>query len=308
MHSTLNPKPTDPDDVLVVAPDIVLVAHADKSDPAHDAISRPWDPQTRIGSDFSAGPSVPPVDTTFRAAAIDNVQNNVQVPADRPSIGARAIRAFIGFLLALCIGVAGIAWQSYGDAAKQMIARWAPQLVLTSSPPLENPGLPEQPNPPAVQASAAKAAPPQPAPLARTAPEGVAPANAALSPEAAQLLQSLGQEIEQLKASIALLKASQEQMSRDIAKVSEVRASEVKAFEQNLRPRISAISAPPRRPAVALAHRPMPPPYPPSQAAAVPPPLPQAAAPYVPQQPAPPPQAAAQPQDEPVPRPPMPVR
>jgi hypothetical protein len=308
MHSTLNPKQTDPDDLLVVAPDIVLVAHADKSDPAHDAISRPWDPQTHTGSDFSAGPSVPPVDTTFRAAAINTVQNNVRVPGDRPSIGARAVRAFIGFLLALCIGVAGIAWQSYGDTAKQMIARWAPQLMLTSSPPLEKPGLPEQPNPPAVQASAAKAAPPQPAALAQTASEGVAPTAAALSPAAAQLLQSVGQEIEQLKASIAQLKATQEQMSRDIAKVSEVKASEVRASEQNLRPRISAISPPPRRPAVAPAHRPMPPPYPPSQAAAVPPPLPQAVAPYVPQQPEPLPQVTAQPQDEPVPRPPMPVR
>jgi hypothetical protein len=309
MHSTLNPTQTDPDDILVVAPDIVLVAHADKSDPAHDATSRPWDPQIPAGSDVSAGPSVPPVDTTFRAAAINTVQNNVRVPGDRPSIGARAIRAFIGFLLALCIGVAGVAWQSYGDAAKQMIARWAPQLTLTSSPPLENPGLPEQPNPPAVQASAAKAAPPQPPALAQTASEGVA----ALSPAAAQLLQSVEQEIEQLKARIAQLKASQEQMSRDIAKVSEVKASEVKASEvraseQNLRPRISAISPPPRRPAVAPAHRPMPAPYPPAQAAAVPPPLPQAVAPYVPQQPEPPPQARAQPQDEPVPRPPMPVR
>jgi hypothetical protein len=308
MHSTPNPKHADPDDVLVVAPDVVLVAHADKSDPAHDAISRPWDAQTRIGSDFSAGPSIPPVDTTFRAAAVSNVRG----PGGRPSIGARAIRAFMGFLLALCIGLAGFAWQSYGDAAKQMIARWAPQLALTSSPPLENPGLPEQPNPPAVQASAAKATPPQPPALAQTTPERVAPA-AALSPEAAQSLQSMGQEIEQLKASIAQLKASQEQMSRDNAKVSEAKVSEAKASEvrpseQNLRPRISAISPPPRRPAVAPVHRPMPPPYPPSQAAAVPPPLPQAVAPYVPPQPEPLPQVTAQPQDEPVPRPPMPVR
>ena len=40
MHSTLNQKQTDdPHDILVVAPDVVLVAPADKelSNPAHDA-------------------------------------------------------------------------------------------------------------------------------------------------------------------------------------------------------------------------------------------------------------------------------
>jgi len=43
--------------------------------------------------------------------------------------------------------VAAIVWQSsYGDAAKQIIARWAPQLVPTSSLPLENPGLSGQPS------------------------------------------------------------------------------------------------------------------------------------------------------------------
>ena len=183
---------------------------------------------------------------------------------DRP-----AVRGFTGLLLAACICVAAIAWQSpYGDAAKQIIARWAPQLVLTSSLPLENLGLPAQPSPPTVQAAAAQTAPPQPAPLAQTAPEDVAPTAAALSPELTQLLQSmardiatLGQALEQLQASQAQmardnanaaeqLKASQEQMARVIA-----RASEAKAAEQNLRPRISA---PPPRPTATPTRRPVP--------------------------------------------------
>jgi hypothetical protein len=325
MQSTPNPNQTEPDDLLVIAPDIVLVARADKefSNLAHDAMSRPWDSQTHMASDFSAGPSVLPVDTTFRAAAVDNAQ----VPGDRRSIVARAMRACIGFLLAVCIGVASIVWQSYGDAAKQIVARWVPQFALTSSSPQDNPGLPEQPSPPAVQASAAKAAPPQPVPSAQTAtaPEGVAPAGAALSPESTQVLQSMAgdlahaeQEIEQLKASIAQLKASQQQISRDSAKVSEARVAEAKASEakasgakasgakasgakaseQNLRSRLSAAV---RRSAAAPARKPMPP-FPPSQAAAAPP---QAAAPPVPQQQ---PQTTAQPQAELVPRPPMPVR
>jgi hypothetical protein len=304
MHSTLNPNQTDPDDVLVITPDVVLAARPDR---AHDAMSRASDSQAHMASDFSAGPSVLPVDTTFRAAAV----NNVQVPGDRPSIGARAIRACIGFLLAVCIGVASIVWQSYGDTAKQIVARWVPQFALTSSSPQENPGLPEQASSPPGQASAANAAAAQPASPGRTAPEGAASTSAALSPESTQLLQSMAgdlahaeQEIEQLKASIAQLTASQQQMSRDVAKVSEAKAeakvAEARVSEQNLRSRLSAAV---RRSAAASARKPMPP-YPPSQAAAAPP-LPQTVAPAVPQQQ---PQTTTQPQAELVPRPPMPVR
>ena len=313
MQSTLNQRPTDPyadphDDVLVARIDEEL------SKLAHDAMRDPLDPQTHMGSDFSAGPAVPPVDTTFRPAAVNQ--------GLRPSFGVRAIRAFIGFLLAVCIGVAGVVWQAYGDAAKQMIARWTPQLVATSSPPPESPGLPEQPNPPAVQANAAKAAPPQPAPPAQAAAEGVAPAAAA--PESAVLLESMARELASARQEIDQLKASQEQMSREIAKAkayeakaslakasqtkaSQTRASQTRASEQNLQPRISAL---PPRSAAAPVRRPLPPSYPPPQAAAAPV-LPPAPAPYVPRQPEPPPQATAQPQAEPelspVPRPPMPV-
>jgi hypothetical protein len=297
MHSTLKPKPTDdPHDVLVVAPDVVQVAPADQelSNLLHDAARYLSDAQTHTGSDVPAGLPLPPVDTTFRPA-----NNNVQVRDDRASIGRRAVRGLTGFVLVACIGAAAIAWQSSGNVAKHIIAKWAPNFILTSLLPLENPGLPEQPIPPAIQASAAKAALPPPAPLAQTAPEGVAPTAAALSPESARLRQSMagdlatvGQEIEQLKASIEQLRASQEQMSRDIAKASE---------QNHLRPRISA------RPAAAPARKPMPP-FPPPQQAAAAPTSPQAAAPYVPRQPDPQPQATAQPETEPVPRPPMPVR
>lgn len=302
MQSTLNQRPTDPyadphDDVLVARIDDEL------SKLAHDAMRDPLDPQPHMGSDFSAGPAVPPVDTTFRPAAVNQ--------GLRPSFGVRAVRAVIGFLMAVCIGVAGVVWQAYGDAAKQMIAKWTPQFVATSSPPPENPALSEQPNPAAVQANAAKAAPPQPAPPAQAAPEGVAPAAA---PESAVLLESMARELASARQEIDQLKASQELMSREIAKArayeakaSLAKASQTKASEQNLRPRISAL---PPRSVAAPVRRPMPPSYPPPQAAAAPV-LPPAPAPYVPRQPEPPPQVTAQPQAEPelspVPRPPMPV-
>jgi hypothetical protein len=48
---------------------------------------------------------------------------------DRPSRRRPASRRFARFLLAICIGVAGtLAWQSYGDATKQIIATRAPDL------------------------------------------------------------------------------------------------------------------------------------------------------------------------------------
>jgi hypothetical protein len=307
MHSTLKPKQTDdPHDIVVVAPDAVAVAPADQelSSLLHDAARRLSQAQARAGSDVPAGAVVPPVDTTFRPSAV----NDVLVPGRLRSIGRSAMRAFAAVLLTTCIGVAGIAWQHYGDAAQQMIAQLAPQLALTSSLPPEKPALSAQPVPPVVQAEAANPAPPQPLPPAQTAAQGVAPSAAALPAESAQLLQSMardlasvGQEIGQLKASIEQLKASQQQISRDIAKApeakaSEAKASEIKAAEQNLRPRIAA---PPPRPAPAPARKPMPPPPPP-----------QAGAPSVPRQIEPPPQATAQPQAQElssVPRPPMPL-
>ena len=304
MHSTLNRKQTDSHDLLVIAPDVVQVAPADQelSKLLHQAARYRSDTQTRAASDFPVSPTAPPVDTMFRPASVNDVLGS----GHRWSMARRAVRGFIALLLAACIGAAAIAWQSHGDAAKEMIARWAPQLDLTSSPAPKN-RVPTQPSPPAVQASAAKAADPKPsppAPPAETAPEDAAPAAAAPSPDSAQLLHSmardlasLGQEVEQLKASMEQLKASQQQMFRDVAKAS----------EQNLRTRISA---PPPRSAAARAHKPMSS-VPPRRAAAAPA-LPQAAAPYdVPQQPEPPQTTTVRPAEPELssePRPPMPVR
>jgi hypothetical protein len=319
MHSTLTPKPSDdPHDVVVVTPDAVRVAPSDDelSNLLHQAARYRSDTQTHTASDVPAGPPIPPVDTTFRPAAA----NDVEVLGDRRSIGSRVVRAFTALLLAGCIGAAAIAWQASGDLAKKLITKWAPQFVLTSLLSPEKPGLSAQPAPPAIQAGAAEAAPPQPAPLAQTAPEGVAPTAAVLSPESASMardLATVGQEIEQLKATIEQLKASQQQMSREIAKASEQnkasenQASELnKASEQNLRAKTAAISASPPHSAAARARKPMPP-FPPPQAAAAPT-LPQTAAPYLSRQVEPEPQATAQPQADPelasVPRPPMPIR
>jgi hypothetical protein len=204
-------------------------------------------------------------------------------------VSTRVIRGLAGLLLAIGIGIAGYIWEAYGEAARESIAALLPQSTATPSP-SENAEAPQQPDQPS-QASEAVSPPTQPAAQSQTTASNGAPA--APVPDQTQLLQSmsrdlasLGQELEQLKTSVAELKANQDQMSRDIAKVS----------EQSQRLRVSAL---PPRPAAAAPHRP-PPSFRPAQAAAAPIAPPPAAA-YVP----PPPPAA--PVNPDVPRPPLPV-
>ena len=321
MHSMLNPNRSDPHDVFVDAPDVVPAAYAESAHYPHDATRGPSDPQAYVESEFSTVPPVPPVDTTFRATDVNNVKGR----RIRPSMGVRAMRGVIGFLLAVCIGVAGALWQSHGDVATATIAKWIPQLVPASSPPPESPALAEQRSSSADQASvAATTAPPQPATAAQAAPDSTASTAAAAAVPVsdsgqlqamAQDLASARQEIEQLKASVAQLKASQDQMSRDVAKGSEVRTSEQTPRPRALAPPPRPLAVPPPRPVAAPVRRPAPAPLQrPSQASVAPayPVYPQTAAPPpAPRQVEPQPLAPAQPQVEPqvssVLRPPMPV-
>ena len=187
MQSTLNPKPSDdPHDVLEVAPGVVLVAPAGADEEISNllraAARQHSDPQVRQEPDFSASPPVPPVDTTFRAAA---AADTVKVSRRRRMMGARAIRGIVGFLLAVGLGVAASAWQAYGDAAQEMIANWTPQRVIALLLPQQNPA-PAQPAPPAADATQANAAAAQPSPPAQAAGDAVAPAAAPSSAESAR--------------------------------------------------------------------------------------------------------------------------
>ncbi len=242
MDTALNPKQSDPRHALVARADEGL-AHA------YEQITR-------------AGEEIARAEEQLSRLEHNGARRTVQ--RKRPWYRGPAVRGFTGLLLAACIGAAAIAWQSpYGDTAKEMIARWTAQGVVTSLPP-ESPELSAQPNPPALEATAARTASEQPAPPAPTAAEDVAPT--ALSPELTQLLQSmtrdlatLGQAIEQLRASQAQLardnantaqqlRASQEQIARVTARTSE-------ASGQNLRARISAPSP---RPTASPTRKPVP--------------------------------------------------
>ena len=147
------------------------------------------------------------------------------------SLGRRASRQLVRFLVVSCIGVAAtLTWQSYSDTVRAMIAKSSPQLGWLA---------------------------PQTELAVRTTPDVVAPA-AAASPDFQRLalgLASVRQTVEQLAAQLA---AGQQQMAGDIAKL--------KADEQEILHKLSA--APPRPPA-APAPKPAavtPPPSPSTQA------------------------------------------
>jgi hypothetical protein len=263
MDTTLNLKQTDPQHVLVTRADEELAHAYEQITRADEQIARADEQLSKLEHEAAGHPS------DHRQTRMNKLR--AAVPGNRPSLGGRAVRGFTGLMLAAGVCVAAIVWQSsYGDAVKQIVARWAPQFIATTSLPLENPGLPAQPSPLAVQAVAAETAAPQPAPLAQTVPEDVVPTVAALSPELTQLLESMALDLATLRLGIEQLKASQEQMARDNAKAAEqlkasheqmasdnaktaeqLKASQeqmardiAKASEQNLRPKI----APPPRP------------------------------------------------------------
>jgi len=146
---------------------------------------------------------------------------NDQFPSKRPSLGKRASRALARFLITFCIGVAAtLAWQSYGSAAREMIASSSPQLSWLA---------------------------PQAA-RAQTLPNMVA--SAAPSPDQQQLkamllgLAAMRQSVDQLAAQLA---AGQEQMTREITLL--------RAAQQDI---IEKISVTPPRPAAAQTHKPVP--------------------------------------------------
>ena len=240
MHSTLTPNQTDPQHVLASRVDEKLAHTLEEIARTDEQIARAEEQLSKLEHDALRYPSDHP-----------QIEMNTLRPAfrgNRPSPGGRALRGFTGLVLTACIGTAAFVWQSsYGDAARQIVASWAPQLVSTS---LENAGLPARPSPPSLVA--AQTAPSQPAPLAQTASQDVAPTIAPAPSELAQLLQTMARDLTNVEQRIEQLKASQDQMASDNAKaVEQLKASQeqvtrlvAKASEQNLRPKTSAL--PPR--------------------------------------------------------------
>jgi hypothetical protein len=67
--------------------------------------------------------------TDLAAPSIDESSRRADFSNNRPSLGKRASGALARFLVTFCIGVAAtLAWLSYGDSAREIIANSSPQL------------------------------------------------------------------------------------------------------------------------------------------------------------------------------------
>ena len=114
--------------------------------------------------------------------------NDDQVASDRPSIGRRIFRTLTRFIIAVLIGIgATLAWQSHGDAAREMVVARAPSLGWLLS------------------VSTTKS-----------------PAVAATAPDPLPQLVPLASNIDAVRRSVEQLAAKQEQMAQNIATLQAV--------------------------------------------------------------------------------------
>jgi hypothetical protein len=150
---------------------------------------------------------------------------------DGPSLGKRASRRLVRFLIVFSIGVGTtLAWQWYGDAARAMIATSWPQLASLAPEPTP---APEQ-----------------------TAPEQIAAApQVTMSPELQQLKEDLAQvkqELQQLKEIPAALASLRQSVDRLAGSQQQIAGTIAKLGTQK--------PASPPRPAAAPALKPLTPP------------------------------------------------
>jgi hypothetical protein len=317
----------DPHDAVQISPDIVLASRPlsvapalapeikprpePKIDPAFLLKPR-MNPEPRFSTVAEPQAATPSVDTAVRVAASDGLSRQ-----KRSSAGKWLRGAFVTMLFAGGSAAATVAWEKHGDTARQMLAEWTPALAsLLPSTSQTAPVAAAQAAPPADQAATDPAATAQPTDQSAAPPatQLAAAVPTATQSDPVQSVQSMtrdlaamAQQIEQLKANIAELKAGQEQMAREMTKPPAPKPVADAKPRVDPREQMSALpprpAAPPvRKPKPVVSHSytpayspaPLAPP-PPSQAAAVPPPAAMTT------------QAVAD-DDGPVVRPPMPLR
>jgi hypothetical protein len=323
MASTAKPDQTRSPDNLVARGD-------DKSTTDYDKIVREELARVQERLARLAAPSPPPMpspvslDTSVASAALDQTVTAFRATAvnDLPGApaGARApkqrfMRSLTGLLVSAGIIGAALAWSAYGEAARATFESLSPQLASIVSLASEKLGLSKQPSVAAAPRGAAADAAPAQAPAAEVnAPQAAsaapAPAQAAAPAESTpaapdstqQLLQGMARDLASLTQAIDELKANQQQILRDNARlVEQLKASQeqvarvARVSESSLHPRPVAAPKPVppaiRRPVPPTAALPPPQMIAPPQAAALPPappPLPEEAPPtYVPRPPNP---------------------
>ena len=208
MDSSVNTKQTEPHDSSpgLSTPEAELVARADERlAHAYEQIAHADEQLARINEQI------------YRLEH-DAVRTKSVKAIQQPSRGRPVMRGLIGLALMAGICIAAFVSQSYGNTARQVISRWAPQLVAPPSPAADAPKLAALQSQPAVQLAAADTAP-SPNPVQAASQEA---APAPIPPEVTQLLQTMARDLASVQEGIAQLKASQEQMARVVASVSEL--------------------------------------------------------------------------------------
>ena len=215
MNST--PTAIEPRDALVARADEQFARVHEQIARADEQLARVTEQLAKMDRDAPRPPSAGPGPSP---GPDPSAGPRPQSPPRRPARGA-----FVGLPLAACIVVAGLVlYSSYGSGAKLLVARWAPQPALST-----------------VQVAAAEAAPPQATLLAQTAPQDAAPTATPALPDPTQLLQKMARDLANLERSIEQLKANQQQMAVDNSKaIGELKASQeeikrvlAKVSEQN---------------------------------------------------------------------------
>ena len=220
MDSTVMPKSAEADDVLAARADERLVHAYAQIARADEQLARLTEQLTRMEQEAAPRPSV------IRARR-----------RDRP-----ALRAFIGLFAAACIiGAAFVSQSSYGEAARPVMARWlAPYVGSASWLQSTKEELIAGPGPSSVRLSSAEAAPAQATPAAPAAPQDAASRAALSSPELAQLLQTMARDLANLERNIEQLKANQQQMANDNSKA----IGELKASQEEMKRTLAKVSEP----------------------------------------------------------------
>jgi hypothetical protein len=257
MTSTPTPNPIEPQDAPSAGADERL-AHA------HEQIKRADEQLARLSDQLAK-------------IERDAEPPSSAAPGKRSSPGRPALGVVVGLSLAACFIVGALVWQlPYGGETRLVVALWAPQSASTPSLPPENPPVPAQPALSSIPVVAAEAAPPQAAPLAQTTAsqttaaqttaaqtttaqtttQDAAPTATAALPDHTQLLQTMARDLANLERNIEQLKANQQQIASDNSKaIAELKASQeeikrvlARVSEQNL----SKTSPPPAQPAPTL--------------------------------------------------------
>jgi hypothetical protein len=132
----------------------------------------------------------------------------------------RSSRGFVRYLTAICIGIfATLAWQSYGGAAKQIIATRAPELGWSPETRQMIASWVQQLGLTRPQASSENAAPPsapQSSPVAQIAPEPVAPKTPAAPTLDPEQVRQMAADLGALRQVVDQLAEGQGQIGREI--------------------------------------------------------------------------------------------